>query len=120
MSCKTTEQLKSAKTLTAIIYAMYAASFLVGVIWFIAIIMNYVKRDDVTGTYLESHFRWQIRTFWFSMLWAAAGFLLSYVNVGYLVGLGFIVLPIDALWVLYRIIKGCLYLNDGKEMYQAK
>lgn len=60
MSCKTTEQLKSAKTLTAIIYAMYAASFLVGVIWFIAIIMNYVKRDDVTGTYLESHFRWQI------------------------------------------------------------
>ena len=63
----------SAKTLTTIIYALYGASFLLGFTAIVAIVMNYVKKDDVAGTFLESHFRWQIRTFWFGLLWAALG-----------------------------------------------
>lgn len=113
MPYQTAEELKSGKTLTTIIYALYAASFIVGITWFVAIIINYVKRDDVVGAYLESHFRWQIRTFWFSMLWATVGFVLSFI------GIGFFILIADGLWVLYRIVKGWLYLNDSKEMYQV-
>lgn len=114
MAYQTAEELKSGKTLTTIVYALYAASFIVGITWFVAIIMNYVKREDVAGSYLESHFRWQIRTFWFSMLWATLGFVLSFI------GIGFFVLIADGLWVLYRIVKGWLYLNDDKEMYQVQ
>ena len=69
----TTANEESAKTLTTVIYALYAASYFVGVTAIVAIVMNYVKRDDVVGTFLESHFRWQIRTFWFGMLWGVLG-----------------------------------------------
>ena len=63
-----TAETEKAKSLTTIIYALYAASFLVGITIFAAIIMNYIKKDDVAGTFLESHFRWQMRTFWFGLL----------------------------------------------------
>lgn len=54
-------------------YALQAIGFFVGITYIVAIIINYVKRDDVKGTWLESHFRWQMRTFWFSLLWAIIG-----------------------------------------------
>jgi len=63
------EAIKSAKTLTTIIYALYAASYFVGITAIVAIVINYIKKEDVAGTFLESHFRWQIRTFWFGLLW---------------------------------------------------
>lgn len=76
-----------------------------------ALIVGYLKRPDVRGTWLESHFTWQIRTFWASLLWLAVGMIAALILVGYLVlGLGF-------LWFLYRVIKGWLRLNDGKAMY---
>ncbi len=107
----TTGNTDSAKQLTTIIYALYAASFLVGVTSIAAIIMNYIKKDDVAGTFVESHFRWQIRTFWFSLLWALIGM------VTMLIGIGFVILLADAVWVIYRIVKGWLNLNDNKPMY---
>ena len=58
------DQAEANRKLTHVIYALYAASILVGVTCLVAVIVNYVKRDDVAGTWLESHFRWQIRTFW--------------------------------------------------------
>ncbi|MDX8400480.1 MAG: hypothetical protein R8K20_09575 [Gallionellaceae bacterium] len=61
---------------------------------------------------MESHFLWQIRTFWWSVLWGVLGVVLT------LVLLGFFILIADGIWVLYRIIKGWLKLNDGKPMYQ--
>ena len=70
------------KTLTIVIYALQAASFIVGLTFLVAVIMNYIKRDDVRGTWLESHFRWQIRTFWFCLLWGLIGALLSAVVIG--------------------------------------
>ncbi|WP_247869935.1 hypothetical protein [Methylophaga sp. SB9B] len=62
---QTNDNQHQAKTLTIIIYALQAASFIVGLTFLVAVIINYIKRDDVRGTWLESHFRWQIRTFWF-------------------------------------------------------
>ena len=99
------------KQVTTIIYALYAASILVGVTCLVAIVMNYVKKDDVVGTYLESHFRWQIRTFWFALLWSVIGVVLLFFVVG------FFVLGANFVWFIYRIVKGWMYLNDGKAMY---
>ena len=55
------ERLQATKNLTAIVYALQAVGFLLGITWVVAIIVNYVKKEDVKGTWLESHFRWQIR-----------------------------------------------------------
>ncbi|MBT9551551.1 MAG: hypothetical protein IV088_11920 [Hydrogenophaga sp.] len=99
------------KTLTTVIYALYASSILVGVTILVAIVMNYVKREDVAGTWLESHFRWQIRTFWFGLLWSVLGVLSLVVLVG------FAVLFANLVWFIYRIVKGWIRLNEGRPMY---
>ena len=78
----TTDAEKSAKTLTMVIYALYAASFLLGITAIVAIVINYVKKGDVAGTFLESHFRWQIRTFWFALLWLLLGAVLVLTVIG--------------------------------------
>jgi uncharacterized membrane protein len=105
------EQLQSAKTLTTVIYALYAGFFIAGISAVIAVVINYVKRDDMAGTWLASHFRWQIRTFWFGLLWVALGVLT------YLILIGWLILAFACVWFIYRIIKGWLYLNDNKPMY---
>ncbi len=115
----TVESEKAAKSLTTIIYALYAASFLVGITFFglmgciinLAVIMNYLKKDDVAGTFLESHFRWQMRTFWFGLLWGIIGVISVAVFVGN------VVLIANAIWMIYRIARGWLCLNDNKPMY---
>jgi uncharacterized membrane protein len=105
------ENERSAKSVTTLIYALYAASFLVGITAIVAIVMNYIKKDDVAGTFLESHFRWQIRTFWFGLLWSVVGIVLMVVLVGWAV------LFANTVWMIYRIVKGWLRLNDNKPMY---
>jgi uncharacterized membrane protein len=100
-------ELRSKVTLTHVIYGLYAASLLVGITAIAAIIINYVKRDDVKGTFLESHFNWQIRTFWWGLLWSVIGFITMFILVG------FAVLLANGIWIIYRIIKGWLRLNDG-------
>lgn len=103
--------LRSLKNITTVVYALQAASFLLGITYFVAIIINYVKLDDARGTWLESHFRWQIRTFWFSLLWFVLG------GVTFILIIGYFILFACGLWFIYRIIKGWLNLNDGKPMY---
>ena len=107
----TNDKLEAAKRLTTIIYALQAASFLLGITFIVALVINYVKRDDVKGTWLESHFTWQIRTFWFSLLWFVVGFSTFFLVIGYFVMLA------NTIWLVYRIAKGWLNLNDGKPMY---
>jgi len=107
----TNDKLEADKRLTTIIYALQAASFLLGITFIVALVINYVKRDDVKGTWLESHFTWQIRTFWFSLLWFVVGFLTFFLVIGYFVMLA------NTVWLVYRIAKGWLNLNDGKPMY---
>jgi len=101
----------SVREVATAVYALQAASFIVGITFIVAVIVNYVKRDDARGTRVESHFRWQIRTFWFGLLWSLVGSLTAVVGVGYLILLGV------GVWIIYRIVKGWLRLNDGRPMY---
>ena len=111
MSTSKPDKSVSDKSLTSLIYLFYALSLVLGVTALVAIVMNYVKRDDVRGTWLESHFRWQIRTFWFSLLWGLLG------AITFLLIVGWFILIADLLWFIYRIVKGWIRLNDGKPMY---
>ncbi len=104
----------NATTLAWIGYGLYAAGFVVGLTSIAAIILNYVKRDDVRGTLAESHFEWQIRTFWFGLLWSVVGMLLMLVLVGWLV------LMADVIWVIYRLVVGALALNDGRPIVAGR
>ncbi|MFT3664412.1 DUF4870 family protein [Piscinibacter sp.] len=103
-------KLESLKQLTMIIYILQAASFVVGITAIVAVVVNYVKRDETRGTIYESHFNWQIRTFWWGLLWSIVGFATVVVLVG------FVILALDAVWIIYRIVKGFLSWNDGKPM----
>jgi uncharacterized membrane protein len=105
-----TPDLDADKTLTTVVFALKAASFFFGITSIVAIIINYVKIDDIRGTWLESHFHWQIRTFWFGLLWGVIG------AATFILVIGWFILIADAIWVIYRIVKGWLRLNDGKEM----
>ncbi len=104
------EQLKSLKDLTQVVYILYALSYFTGITAIVGIIINYVKLDDAAGTWLESHFRWQIRTFWFGMLWAVLGA----ITIVFVVG--FAILFANFCWVVYRIVKGWLNLSENKPM----
>src|SRR4051812_39295828 len=103
------QKLSSLRTITVVVYALQAAGFFTaGLGWIVAIVINYVKKEEAAGTPYESHFRWQMRTFWFGLLWGIVGGLLVIVFVG------FAILFANTIWIIYRIVKGWLYLNDGK------
>ena len=104
------DQERSLKNIATAVYALQAAGFLFGITWLIAIIVDYVKRDDARGSWLESHFSWQIRTFWWGLLWGVIGGVLLLVLVGYLV------LVANAVWIIYRIVKGWLRLAERREI----
>jgi uncharacterized membrane protein len=97
--------------ITVIIYALQAVSFILGVTFLIAVIMNYVKRSDVQNTWLASHFTWQIRTFWYALLWLIIGGVTSFIIIG------IPILIATTIWVIYRIAKGWIYVYDKKSMY---
>ena len=96
--------------------AFIATAFVFGLPSIIAVIMNYVRRSDARGTYLESHFRWQLRTFWFAALWIGVIFLLSLPL--FLVLVGFVTFPLGVMvvgvWVVYRVARGWLRLRDAQ------
>lgn len=102
--------LQPLKTITTVVYALQAVGLLLAFTYVIAVMINYIKRDDMRGTWLESHFRWQIRTFWYGLLWFLLG-ILTYIII-----IGWIILAVTAIWVIYRILKGWLNLYDNKPM----
>jgi uncharacterized membrane protein len=121
----TDDSLSGLVRLTHIIYALHAFSAVMGVVssaavvtafltgWpsILAVILNYAKRSAVRGTFLESHFRWQIRTFWFALLWVVVATILVVTIIG--IPLAWILVLFTGLWVLYRIARGWLALNEG-------
>ena len=120
---------ESLVTYTHIIYALHSLAVLIGVTTFhtivgsfigglpsiVAVIMNYARRSATRGTYLESHFRWQIRTFWYALLWALLSWLLILSILGILLGL--LGLGALAIWIIYRVLRGWLALKDKRAMY---
>lgn len=115
-------------TLTHVIYALHAFTVVTGILssafiltafltgWpsILAVILNYLKRSEARGTYLESHFRWQIRTFWFALLWVTIAWLLIFTLLG--IPFAAAIFIIAGLWVLYRIARGWLRLVDRQGM----
>lgn len=106
---------RTTKRVATAVYALQAVSFFMGGITFlIGLVVNYVKQSAARNTWLQSHFRWQIRTFWFGLMWALLGIPITFITFGmgtYVVYMALLV------WLIYRIVKGWLRLNDGKEMY---
>mgnify|MGYP000707234121 FL=1 len=112
--------------LTHIIYGLHAIAVLVGVTSastvaggfvfglpsLIAVFINYLKRSDVNGTWLESHFSWQIRTFWFTFLWLVVYGLLIITIIG--IPIAWIMIALLGLWVGYRVIRGWVALADSR------
>ncbi len=84
--------------------ATIAGGFVFGLPSLCAVLLNYLKRGDVNGTWLESHFRWQIRTFWFTLLWLFVYGLLIITIIG--IPLAWILIAVLGLWVGYRVIRG--------------
>ena len=116
---------------TQLIYGLHAFSLLTGILgaatvvgafltgWpsIIAVILNYVKRGDVRGTWLDSHFRWQIRTFWVGLLWVS----LCVLFVLFTLGIGIIVawfpILLTGVWFIYRVVRGWMALSNRRPMY---
>jgi len=105
------EQESSNKNVTMLIYILLALGFVSGGLTAIAaVIINYIKRNDVRGSWLEGHFRWQINTFWFGLLWTIIALLTWIVLLGWFTG------ALVTIWLVYRIAKGAIYLNDNKTL----
>jgi len=116
---------------TQIIYALHAFSLLTGILgaatvvgafltgWpsIIAVILNYVKRGEARGTWVDSHFRWQIRTFWFGLLWISmcVAFIVLTLGIGILIA--WLPIALVGCWFVYRIVRGWIALKDGRPMY---
>jgi uncharacterized membrane protein len=94
--------------------AFVVTAFLSGWPSILAVLLNYVKRDATRDTYLESHFRWQIRTFWFALLWLVVGAILVFTIIG--IPLAWIMVVLVGLWVLYRMLRGVSRLIDAEAM----
>lgn len=94
--------------------AFVVTAFLSGWPSLLAVLLNYVKRDSTQDTYLESHFRWQIRTFWFALLWLVLGAILVVTIIG--IPLAWILVVIVGLWVLYRMLRGLARLMNQEAM----
>jgi uncharacterized membrane protein len=123
------EPLPSVITVAHLVYALHAFAIVVGIAGaatvivsfvgslpsVVAVILNYVKRGDARGTWIASHYRWQIRTFWFALLWALIGWALVFTVIGMVVGVPILIAL--TLWLVYRIGRGWLRLNDRQPMY---
>ena len=124
------EPLPSVVLVANLVYALHTFAIIAGVIGtatvvgsfvgsipsIVAVILNYVKRRDARGTWAESHYRWQIRTFWFALLWITVAFALVFTLVFIPISIGIAVTT--TLWVVYRIGKGWLRLRDHAPMYE--
>jgi uncharacterized membrane protein len=123
-------RMASLTTWTHVIYGLHAFSLLTGILgaatvigafltgWpsLLAVILNYWKRSEVRGTWLESHFRWQIRTFWFGLLWVALCVLFVIGTLGLGILIAWLPLVIVGFWFIYRIVRGWVALNDRRMM----
>jgi uncharacterized membrane protein len=123
------EPAPSLVTVAHAVYALHSLSILIGITTaatvigafvfglpsIAAVVINYVKRDEARGTFLESHFRWQIRTFWFALLWCVIGGALFITIVGIPIALGLFLGA--GIWAIYRVVRGWLALRDRQPMY---
>ena len=120
----------SVVTIANIVYALHSLAIVIGIVGaativgsfvgsvpsIAAVVLNYVKRGDARGSWVESHYRWQIRTFWFALLWFCVGWIFIVTIIGALVGVPILIAL--TLWLIYRIARGWMRLSDRRPMYQ--
>lgn len=94
--------------------ATVAGAFVFGVPSLLAVVLNYLKRGEVRGTWLDSHFRWQIRTFWFTLLWLLVYGLLILTLIG--IPIAWVLIVVLGVWVAYRVVRGWLALADRRPL----
>ena len=123
------EPMPSVLTVAHLVYVLHTLAIIIGIAGaatvigsfvgsvpsIVAVILNYVKRGDARGTWIESHYRWQIRTFWYTILWALIGWALIITVIGVVVGVPILIAL--TLWLIYRIGRGWLRLRDRRRMY---
>ena len=123
------EPMPSVLSVAHLVYALHTVAIVVGIVGaatvigsfvgslpsIVAVILNYVKRGDARGTWIASHYRWQIRTFWFTLVWALIGWALVITIIGMVVGVPILIAL--TLWLIYRIGRGWLRLRDRRPMY---
>ena len=119
------------RSLTIALYVLYiVAIFTAGILAVVALIINYIKYNDVKGSIFESHFTWQIRTFWWYLFWNVIAFVPFFFvfftgeNPNAFVGVAFgasvfcvAVIGLSWVWIVYRAIKGLIRVNDNQPMY---
>ena len=124
---------RSLITYNHITYFLYVVSyFTAGLLWIVPIVMNYAKRHDADGSWLATHFDWQIKTFWYSIVWFVIGVIIITFALGgfgvsmladsgniaigsvLLAGFGLLIMIFTFIWHLYRIIRGWIALTDGR------
>ena len=125
----TGEPIPSVLSVAHLVYALHTVAIIVGIVGaatiigsfvgslpsIVAVILNYAKRGDARGTWIASHYRWQIRTFWFALLWALIGWALVFTFIGAVAGVPILIAL--TLWLMYRIGRGWLRLRDRRPMY---
>ena len=121
----------SVLTVAHLVYALHSLAIVIGIVGaatvigsfvgslpsIVAVILNYVKRGEARSTWVASHYRWQIRTFWFTLLWALIGWALVVTIIGAVVGVPILIAL--TLWLIYRIGRGWMRLRDRRPMYAA-
>ncbi len=100
----------SLKTLTLGVYVLQGLSIFFGITALIGVVLNYLKKGDAQGTWLESHFRWQIATFWVSLIVGVVGTVTTFFGIGYLILIAVYV------WIIYRVYKGWAQFKEGREI----
>ena len=124
------EPLPSVLTVANVVYGLHAAAIVIGLAGsatvigsfvgglpsIAAVILNYAKRSDARRTWVASHYRWQIRTFWYALLWFLFGWILLITLVG--IPIALVVFVALTLWLVYRIARGWLRLRDRRPMYE--
>ena len=125
----TGEPMPSVLSIAHLVYALHSLAILVGIAGaatvigsfvgslpsIVAVLLNYVKRSEARGTWAASHYRWQIRTFWYTLLWACIGWALVITVIGAVMGVPILIAL--TLWLIYRIGRGWLRLRDRRPMY---
>lgn len=107
------DPLRPARNAATLVYALQALAVPLPVTLLVGVIINYVKRGSAAGTWIDSHFQWQINTFWGFVLWVAAVALAAPLNLGTLVAV------LAVIWLIYRFAKGWLRLRAGEPMTSA-
>ena len=105
------KQVESTKKVVLIVYILYALSYFFGITYLAGVIIAYIKKSDAKQAWIKDHFRWQINTFWITLLLGIAGTLTIFIGIGWLILLG------SAIWNIYRIVKGWLRYSDEISPY---